>query len=163
MKRQTLWGNEIDLFSLSVLISLLSSHNWPVLLQFFKYSTSPFLWSWSYGSWINNYLCNQCLSPLKLWVRTPFMARCTRYNIISLCDKVSIWKTNKTGLGFMVFNTTFNNISVISWRSVLLVEETRVPWENHRPVASHLVIMSVKNRDPVFQKLTAYSWEELWC
>ena len=27
----------------------------------------------------------------------------------------------------MVFNTTFNNISVISWRSVLLVEETRVP------------------------------------
>ena len=24
-------------------------------------------WSWSYGSWIYNYLCNQCLSPLKLW------------------------------------------------------------------------------------------------
>ena len=36
---------------------------------------------------------------------------------------------------FMVFNTTFNNISVISWRSVSLVEETRVPRENHRPVA----------------------------
>jgi len=31
----------------------------------------------------------------------------------------------------MVFNGTFNNISVISWRSVLLVEETRVPGENH--------------------------------
>jgi len=27
----------------------------------------------------------------------------------------------------MVFNATFNNISVISWQSVLLVEETRVP------------------------------------
>ena len=27
----------------------------------------------------------------------------------------------------MVFNTTFNNISVILWRSVLLVEETGVP------------------------------------
>ena len=27
----------------------------------------------------------------------------------------------------MVFNTTFNNISVISWRSVLLVEETKYP------------------------------------
>jgi hypothetical protein len=37
----------------------------------------------------------------------------------------------------MVFNVTFNNISVISWWSVLLVEETRVPGENHRPVASH--------------------------
>jgi hypothetical protein len=29
----------------------------------------------------------------------------------------------------MVFNVTFNNISVISWRSVLLVEETGVPGE----------------------------------
>ena len=27
----------------------------------------------------------------------------------------------------MVFNTTFNNISAISWQSILLVEETRVP------------------------------------
>jgi hypothetical protein len=32
---------------------------------------------------------------------------------------------------FMVLNATFNNISVISWRSVLLVEETGVPGENH--------------------------------
>ena len=39
-------------------------------------------WSLSYGNWIYNDLCNQCLSPLKLWVRTPFMARCTRYNIM---------------------------------------------------------------------------------
>jgi hypothetical protein len=31
----------------------------------------------------------------------------------------------------MVFNATFNNISVISWLSVLLVEETRVLGENH--------------------------------
>jgi hypothetical protein len=30
----------------------------------------------------------------------------------------------------MVFNATFNNISVISWQSVLLVEETGVPGEN---------------------------------
>jgi hypothetical protein len=37
---------------------------------------------------------------------------------------------------FMVINATFNNISAISWRSVLLVEETGVPRENHRPVAS---------------------------
>ena len=34
----------------------------------------------------------------------------------------------------MVFNATFNNISVISWRSVLLVEEIGIPGENHRPV-----------------------------
>jgi hypothetical protein len=34
-------------------------------------------------------------------------------------------------------DATLNNISVISWRSVLLVEETRVPGENHWPVTSH--------------------------
>ena len=31
----------------------------------------------------------------------------------------------------MVFKVTFNNISVISWRSVLMMEETEVPGENH--------------------------------
>ena len=31
-------------------------------------------------------MCNQCLSPWKLWVRIPFMVRCTRYNIISSPD-----------------------------------------------------------------------------
>ena len=39
----------------------------------------------------------------------------------------------------MVFYATFNNISVISWRSVLLLEETG---ENHRPVRSHLQTLS---------------------
>ena len=29
----------------------------------------------------------------------------------------------------MLFNVTFNNISVISWQSVLLVEKTGVPGE----------------------------------
>lgn len=34
-------------------------------------------------------------------------------------------------------DTTFNNISVISFLSLLLVEETGVPEESHRHVASH--------------------------
>ena len=38
-------------------------------------------WPWLYGSWIYNYLCNQCLSPL-MWVRISIRARCT-----TLCDK----------------------------------------------------------------------------
>jgi len=42
----------------------------------------------------------------------------------------------------MVFNATLNNISVISWRSVLLMEETGGPGENHRPVASHCNTLS---------------------
>ena len=44
-------------------------------------------WSWSYGSWIYNYLCNQCLSPLT-WVRIPL-----RWGVLdtTLCDKVCQW------------------------------------------------------------------------
>jgi hypothetical protein len=37
----------------------------------------------------------------------------------------------------MVFNTTFNTISVLSWQLVLLVDDTGVPGENYRPDASH--------------------------
>jgi hypothetical protein len=43
-------------------------------------------WPWSYGSWIYNFLCNQCLSPLMLWVRISIRARCT-----TLCHKVCQW------------------------------------------------------------------------
>jgi hypothetical protein len=45
---------------------------------------------------------------------------------------------------FVVLNATFNTISVESWRSVLLVEETAVPGEIHRPVASHWQTLSHK-------------------
>jgi hypothetical protein len=38
---------------------------------------------------------------------------------------------------FIVFNTTFSNISDISLRPVLVVEEAGVPGENHRPWASN--------------------------
>ena len=40
-------------------------------------------------------------------------------------------------VSLMVFSATVNNISAISWQSVLLVEEIGGPNENPRPVASH--------------------------
>ena len=52
------------------------------------------------------------------------------YGFVCACVKTKV-------LWLMVFNATFNNTSVISWPSILLVEKTRVPGENHRPVASH--------------------------
>ena len=56
----------------------------------------------------------------------------------------------------MVFNATFNNISVILWPSVLLVVETGVPGENHRSAASHWQALSHKvvspERDPNSQR-----------
>ena len=47
-------------------------------------------WLWSYSSWIHNYLCNQCLSPIKLWVWILL-----RWGILdtTLCDKVCQWRT----------------------------------------------------------------------
>ena len=42
----------------------------------------------------------------------------------------------------MVFNDTFNNISVMSCWSVLLLEEIGETGENHRPVAGHRQTLS---------------------
>jgi hypothetical protein len=44
----------------------------------------------------------------------------------------------------VVFNATFNNISAISWWSVLMVEETRVPGENYQPAESNCKTLSHK-------------------
>ena len=46
-------------------------------------------------------------------------------------------------IDFVVFNVTFSNISAISWRPVLVVEETGVPGENHRPWGSNLQTLSL--------------------
>ena len=55
-----------------------------------------------------------------------------------MLSKGCIVHTKFVGLVWlMVFNATVNNISAISWWSVLLVDETEVPGENHRPVVSH--------------------------
>jgi hypothetical protein len=51
-----------------------------------------------------------------------------------------IAKTQNTfmlAVRLIMFNVSFNNISVISWRSGLLVEETGGPGENHQPVLNH--------------------------
>jgi predicted component of type VI protein secretion system len=39
-------------------------------------------------------------------------------------EQLIVPDSSSRGFWFMVFNATFNNISAISWRSVLLVEET---------------------------------------
>ena len=53
----------------------------------------------------------------------------------------------------MVFNATVDNMSVILWQSVFLVDETSVPGENQRPIASrwqdlsHTVLSSTPCHD----------------
>jgi hypothetical protein len=48
------------------------------------------------------------------------------------------WPLLRVRARVMVFNATFNNISVTSWRSVLSVEETGVLGKNQRPPAPTL-------------------------
>jgi hypothetical protein len=45
-------------------------------------------WSWPYGSWIYNYLCNQCLLLRTVWVRIPL-----KRGVLdtTLCHHVSQW------------------------------------------------------------------------
>jgi hypothetical protein len=55
--------------------------------------------------------------------------------VVRYHGKKTICKLSIDLVGFIV---TFNNISVISWQSVLLVDETVVPEENHQPVARYV-------------------------
>ena len=47
-------------------------------------------------------------------------------------------------VGFVVLNATFNNSSVISWRSILLVEET----EENRRQTTHIAYRCIENTSP---------------
>ena len=46
-----------------------------------------------------------------------------------------------------MFNDTFNNISVKSWRSVLLVDQNRSTWRKKRHVTSHNVVSSTPGHE----------------
>ena len=52
----------------------------------------------------------------------------------------------------MVLNATFNNSSAISWQSVVLMDEIAVLGENQRPVASHKIRKSKKDKKHNGQK-----------
>jgi hypothetical protein len=61
------------------------------------------------------------------------------------CAKGILNQNKLIGWFGLVFNDHFQQyFSYISWRPVLLVEETGVPGENHRPVASHWQTLSHK-------------------
>ena len=73
--------------------------------------------------WLTHFLNNDVIA-ITLCLTELRKRRC---DILQLCLKIRriYWKVFRV----MVFNVTFNNISVISWRSVLLVEEIGVHGE----------------------------------
>ena len=63
------------------------------------------------------------------------------YSPLYKFSREPIMLQQNVGNGFdlilFVLNATFSNISVISWRPILVVEEAGVPGENRRPWASN--------------------------
>jgi hypothetical protein len=61
------------------------------------------------------WLCNKCLSPLKMWVRIPLMVRCARYNIIINWPPRYYWNIVESGvlIGFPIFH--FFDFKRTSW------------------------------------------------
>jgi SpoU rRNA methylase family enzyme len=82
----------------------------------------------------------RCFSELALG--NPAQHRYKTAIVIKVCPSLhdiagKINHCSLLGVRVMVFNATFNNISVLLWRSVLLVEETDYPEKKKLPVASH--------------------------
>jgi hypothetical protein len=72
------------------------------------------LWSWSYGNWSYNYLCNQCLSPLKSWVRIPLRRGDT------VCQWFATGRWYPPGTtGFYTYKADRLNITEIFWKVAL--------------------------------------------
>ena len=95
-------------------------HLWQPLLPWQTF-TYGYYWNWN-RKLINNIAC-------------PYSVFSNNWQFLSMKRLVS-W------FCFMVFNATFNNISVISWRSVLFGEGNRRTQRKHRPAASHWQTLS---------------------
>ena len=95
-------------------------------------------WPWSYGSWIYNYPCNQCLSPLMLWVRILFGVRCT-----TLYDKVCQWFATgrwfSPGTLFSSTNKTYRHHITEILLQVALKRHQTIKQTKHHIMGTHSV------------------------
>jgi hypothetical protein len=85
------------------------------------------------------------MKPTKTLLMLTLLEKCVwDQSSVSLQGTSQEWtlKNFQYGVRVMVFNTTFNNISATSWWSVLLVEETGVPGEDHCAATSHWQTLS---------------------
>ena len=78
-------------------------------------------------------LYKKTVKQLKKLASLQYNEICVYWSITVITEPI----LQQNGDRVMMFNATFNNISAISCRSVVLVEETGRPGENHWPVTSH--------------------------
>jgi len=67
---------------------------------------------------------------------------------------LELWDFIRLGVRVLALNATFNNISVISCLSVLLVEETGVPGENHLPNKLYHIMLYEYTSPELFELTT---------
>jgi hypothetical protein len=107
----------------------------------FSYPTRSLSWFPRFSSFISfSETTMSCGGDIGCWIWTKrgMLFLKTTYHSC----KVSVYNKQTKPICLMVFKAAFNIISVISWWSVLLVEETGGPAENHRPFASHWQTLS---------------------
>jgi hypothetical protein len=77
-----------------------------IFMEYFSLTIQGPSWPWSYGSWIYNYLCNRCLSPLMLWVRIYVSCLSSSVKVTNVISKEIISS---------IFGPTRNNYHVEYW------------------------------------------------
>ena len=86
-----------------------------------------------------NWVCVMMIEPLKMMQLVRKRRESVAIEHYSIVVLILAHINSFLGGVFMVLSATFNNISVISQRSVLLVEKNGGPGENHRPCRKSLI------------------------
>jgi hypothetical protein len=137
--------HDITEILLKVTLNIITLHANPFYLIYCFEMNTPWIQQWIHHEYSNEYTMNTAMNTpwiqqwIQQWIHHEYSNEYTMNTAMN-----TPWIQLNVGWvrWFMVFYSTFNNISVISWRSVLLVEETGVHGENHRPVASQWQTLS---------------------
>ena len=100
---------------------------------------AQFLKPWPYGSWIVNYLCNQCISPRTFWVRTSIRARCT-----TLCGKVCQWLATGRWFSPCIPVSSTNKTDLHDKTEILLEDKVNDTFPNRWLIPHFLIFTHLK-------------------